>query len=283
MNMICLIKNLKDEEIDSFIEKRVSVLSNSKEKEIGFGTDITCYDGFLDDKVKANVSCEFLLVNGYIETYMSSIKFDDNEMYKYLIKEMRENDGVYLPVKKAVRKYLDLDSLTRRSGQYRVTRSMVYHQYSSTMNKPLSIRQFHDNKCAMCVEVAGVTQNMLKFLGIESDYVIIGEKDNDFHAFNIVYPNGRDNRAVLYDFSTNYGGHPFVCVLSDDKKELLLSNKKITITSEEVDDTFGMDIKWKEEETEYYIYKNGNPKTIVEHKKPFTIDRKLIFKNEKDN
>lgn len=280
MNILCLIKNLKDDEMDSFIEKRVSVLSNSEEKEIGFGTDVTCYDGFLDDKVKTNVSCEFLLVDGLIETYKSSIKFDDNEMYRYLIKEVKENDSLYLAVKKAVRNYLDLDSLTRRNGNYVNKRSMLYHKDSSTMNRSLSIRQFHNNKAAMCAEVAGVTQNMFRFLGIESDYVVIGEKDNSFHAFNIVYPNGRDKKAILYDFSTNYGEHPLICILSDDEKEALLSNKKIVITREEVNNTFGRDINWKEEESEYFIFEDGNPRRIVEYKKPFTIIKNLRFKKE---
>lgn len=273
------IRFLKDEEIDSFIEERLREICNSEEKVIGFGTNITCYDGFLDDKVTANVSCEFLLVDNLIETYMSSIKFDDKEMYRYLIKEIKENEGIYLPVKKAVRKYLDLDSITRSYGNYMKTRSMIYHQYSSSMNKPLSIRQFHENKCAMCVEVAGVTQNMLRFLGIESDYVLIGEKDNDFHAFNIVYPNGRDKRAILYDFSTNYS-EPLVCILDDEQKELLLSNKKIIITKEQVYSTYGKDIKMRQDEVEYYMFKDGNPRRIVEYKKPFSIIKNLKFKNE---
>ena len=60
MNMISLIKNAKEEDIDSLIDSRLSEISNKEEKEIGYNTDITCYDGFLDEKVKTNVTCEFL-------------------------------------------------------------------------------------------------------------------------------------------------------------------------------------------------------------------------------
>ena len=282
MNMISLIKGLKKDEINDFVDSRVSELKNKEEKEIGFNTDITVYDGFLDENVRTNVSCEFLVVDGYIENYIGSIVFDDKEMFEGLVNEVIDNDNICIAITKAVNKYLSLDSRYskyRGIPQYQSMRSEIYHSYSSSMNKPLSIKLFHDNKAAMCAEVAGVTQNMFKFLGIDSDYVVIGEENDDFHAFNIVYPNGRDNKAVLYDFSNRSNGYPLICVLDDEKKEQLLSNKKIKITREEIHQTYHRDINWKHKDIEYSIFKDGNPKTIVESKKPFTIERKLVFKN----
>lgn len=285
MNMINLIKNVKEEDIDSFIDSRLSEISNKEEKEIGYNTDITCYDGFLDEKVRTNVTCEFLMVNGLIETYTGSVIFDDKEMFKYLVNELKDNDSICEAVIKSVNKYLSLD--TRYSKyigikQYQSMRSQIYHSYSSSMNKPLSIKLFHENKAALCAEVAGVTQNMFKFLGIESDYVVLGEENDDFHAFNIVYPNGRDNKAILYDLSYRSNGYPLICVLDDKKKEDILSNKKITITREEIHETYHRDVKWKQSKVSYYIYDNGFPITIVEHKKPFTIEKKYVFKKDKE-
>ena len=83
--MISLIKGLKKDEINDFVDSRVSELKNKEEKEIGFNTDITVYDGFLDENVRTNVSCEFLVVDGYIENYIGSIVFDDKEMFEGLI------------------------------------------------------------------------------------------------------------------------------------------------------------------------------------------------------
>lgn len=278
MNMLCLIKNLKEEDIDSFIDERLSKISNTEEKEIGFKTNITCYSGFLDEKVKTNVTCDYVLVNGLMETYPGSITFDDREMYKFLIKEIKEKDCIYTAVKDAVNGYLGLDSRSRKSGQYKKTRSMIYHEYSSTMNKSLNINLFHRNEAAMCPEVAGVTQNMFKFLGIDSDYVVLGESNNGFHSFNIVYPIGRDKKAILYDFDNYCNNNPLICILDDAKKEALLSNKKIIITKEEINDTFGRDVKWKQKETDFSILKDGDPKNIADYKKPFTIERKLVYK-----
>ena len=286
MNMISLIKSLNEESISSFIDKRVAELSNTEEKEIGFGTEITVYDGFLDEKIKTNVTCEFLEVDGFTETYTGSVIFDDKEMFEYLVREVRKSDNICDAMTKAVNKYLSLDSrYTKYMGikQYKAIRSYVYHGYSSSMNKSLSIRLFHDNKAAMCGEVAGVTQNMFKFLGMDSEYVVVADDINDsksFHAFNIVYPNGRDKKAILYDFSIRSNGYPLICVLSDEKKEDLLSNKNVSITREEIHETYHKDINWRYLSINYYIFKDGNPKTIAEHKKPFTIERKLRFKKE---
>lgn len=283
MNMISLINDLKKEDIDSFIDNRLSVLGNKEELELGFKTNITRYDGFLDDKTRVNVTCDFILVDGIMETYTGSILFDDKEMYKYLIKSVKENNCIYDAVNDSVKKYLSLDTRCnkyRPIEQYQKIRANVYHQYSTSMNKPLSIKLFHENKAALCAEVAGVTQNMLRFLDVESDYVILGEEDHNFHAFNIVYPNGRDNKALIYDFSNISDGRPLICILEDNQKEDLLSNKSIFVTEKQIAETFGKDIKWKEKETEYFIFEDGDPKKIAEYKKPFDVIKKLKFKRE---
>ena len=279
MNIISLINDLKKEDVNNFIDERLSVLNNKEEKEIGFNTDITRFDGFLGFTQKVNVTCEYLLVDGVMETYNGSIIFDDKEMFKVLINEVKNNTCLYDAINSAVNKYLSLNDISRRNNSFEKTRSMLYHQYSASMNKPLSIKLFHNNKSASCAEVAGVTQNMLSFLDIESDYVILGEENNSFHAFNIVYPNGRDSVALIYDFSNISDNRPLICIIDEDKKNKLLSNEKIIVTEEEIAKTFGKDIKWKQKETEYLIFKSGNPKEIAEYKKPFTIERKLVYKN----
>jgi len=280
MNIISLINNLKKEDINNFIDERLSLLDKKEEKEIGFNTDVTRYDGFLGSALKVNVTCEYLLVDGVMETYNGSIIFDDKEMYKVLINEVKNNTCLYDAVNTAVNKYLSLNDISRKDKSYGKTRSILYHQYSASMNKPLSIKLFHNNKSSSCAEVAGVTQNMLKFLDIDSDYVLLGDVNDIFHSFNIVYPNGRDSVALIYDFSNICDDRPLICILDEDKKNKLLSNEKITVTEEEIAKTFGKNMRWKQKETKYFIFKNGNPKDIADYKKPFTIERKLVYKNE---
>ncbi len=287
MNYIKLVKNLKNEEIIDFINSRLSMIKNKEEKEIGLNTENVFYDGLLDEKIKVNVTCEYIPVKDYIETIYGSVIFDDKEIYKYLINEVINKDNIYIAVNIATRKYLGLDSLERKYNHLDKTRNNIYHEYSATMNKSISIEMFHKNKSAMCVEVAGVIQNMYKFLGIESDYIIVGESNNKYHAFNFVYPHGRDNEVLLYDISNITEKKPLVCFLNNTKREDIFLNKKITITSEEINNAyniiFGEEIKWKNESEDYYIFENGYPDTIIKYTSPFTIERKLKFKNEEKN
>ena len=292
--LIDKIKNLEENEIDSFISSRVSVLENKENKTVGLNTDNSIYSGFLDNKIKVNVTCEYIPVEGFIDTSFGSVVFDDNNIFKYLIKEVKDNDNLYTAVIKATKKYLFLDHMDRRFNHLEKLRSNMYHEYSATMNKSLSIETFHKNKSALCLEVSGVVQNMFKFLGIDSDYVIISElnkvvaKDSklELHAFNVVYPEGRDNEAILFDVSNLTDKRPLVSILSEEQKNDLLSNKKIVVTNEQINNSYRMvldeEINWKRKTEEYLSLRDGYPETIIKNNNPFTIQRKLIFKREKE-
>lgn len=277
-----IIKQLNSSDIDRFIDLRLRMLQSNKEKELGLNTSSSVYDGFLDSNTKVNVTCEMIPNNNVIEVSTGSIRFNDPLMFEILIDESKQADNIYECVSKSVNKYLGLDSITRKHNNYKKTREIIYHQYSESMNKDLSIRLFHNNKSAMCAEVSGVVQNMFKFLDIDSDYVIVGDSNNDFHSFNLVYPNGRDKETILFDASRIRDGNSFIAILDEFEKESIFSNKTY-ISKEKVIDTyrflFKKNIKWNKDE-DYFILKDGYPKTIVDYKKPFTIERKLLFKNK---
>lgn len=281
MDTILTIKKLKVNEIDKFIDDRISSFKN-EEIEIGLGTDITSYDGFLGDKTRVNVTCEMMPEEDYVDVTYGSIIFDDKDMFKCLIHEIKNNDDVFESVFKALDKYLFLGSKIRKYNNYPKTRAMIYHQYSASVNKPLSIKLFNKNKTAVCPEVAGVAQNMFKFLGMDSDYIIVGESRDSFHAFNIVYPWGRENEALIFDSSRVVNYRPCICALNSNQKENLLANNKIIITKDQIASTymslFSKKIDWINEDFGFSIYKDGYPETIINQEDPFTVQRKLKFK-----
>ena len=71
----------------------------------------------------------------------------------------------------------------------------------NTGRESLSIKEFHKNKYAFCSENTGLAHNIFKILGIDSQFVI-GKRNYENHAFNIIFPKGYGNSpAVLFDSS----------------------------------------------------------------------------------
>lgn len=253
--------------------------------EIGIGTGTTIYDGILDENIRVNTACEYVQEGRYIKEYYGSLVYDDKSIYDYLINELEKEKNIYKAIYNATINYLFLFHIDRKFNDYEKTRKIVYHQYSSTMNKSISIELFHRNKTAMCLETAGLVHNYFKYLGMESDFVLYGKLKNDSegnHAFNIIYPHGKDKEAILFDLSNTSVRKPLIAMLGDKQKDLLLSNKEISIKKEEIENTykeiFNEDFKWKNEEERYFIFKDGYPETVIKDKKPFTIVRDLKFK-----
>lgn len=94
--------------------------------------------------------------------------------------------------------------------------------------------EISNNKVAFCSEKAGLSHNMFKLLGFDSE-VVAGARDLELHAYNLVYPKGYGKfSAVIYDPSH------FVNFLNDNKKISKGYFKKLT-------------------EEEYYALKMGEP------------------------
>jgi len=71
--------------------------------------------------------------------------------------------------------------------------------YMANKGKRISIKTIRENACAFCSEKSGMSHNMFKFLGIDSE-VACGYRNSERHAFNMVYPNGYGNEPmVIYD------------------------------------------------------------------------------------
>ena len=109
MSLFEEIKNLREEEIDSYIKQRVSALRNKDSKEIGFNTSNTIYSGFLDDKVLINTIGWCNPIPGYQTISLGGLVVDDNEMFKCLIEVAKKENTPLETVMKATDEYLSLN------------------------------------------------------------------------------------------------------------------------------------------------------------------------------
>ena len=271
---------------------RLEVLKNSEEKEIGINTSISIYNGFLDKNVKLHVTGTYIFENGELKVIKPGLLvFDDDKAYDYLIKSIKENNNPIIAVHQAIKKYSGV-AISKIVDKGSKKRDWVYRKFSEETGTPISVKFFHETRLSACAEVSGLSQNMFKFLNIDSDIVVNGTKDENphsmvlsGHAFNIIYPYGRDSDAFIFDGTFSKGKHPALFYLSKENKEKLLSNEQISLTGEEVERAYKLLLGKKIEATtnmKYMILKDGYADTMSEYA-GWVVDKEtkeLVLKKE---
>jgi hypothetical protein len=260
------IQELKENEIDSFIEKRISELANSEEREIGFNTDTYMYNGFLDEKIRVNFGGIIGESEGCEMVMFSSMRFNDPDMFKPLIHELRSREYTlgtpYVSVIGATDSYLFLKDENRRdNSEYYTDVKTSIAVLSAVSEKTYPIQVYKSLGIGTCTQIAGVNQNMFKFLGIDSDYAI-GMCGECHHAFNIVYPWGREEDAILFDSMRPVGSDPYLYLLDEDKKRKLFSNEVLTLKRADVKKAykklFDIDPECDIDEIDHYVLIDGD-------------------------
>jgi hypothetical protein len=302
MNPFEIMQNLKEEEIDEYIKHRLSFLKNKEETVLGLHTDNVIFSGLLDEKTPIRISIkEKDKQEGNDELIFlsfSNLVFDDDEIYKYLIRSIKNTDNPYDAVIEACTEYLSLHDKERADYKRLLDiRSLFYDFFSIGRNKPLSIKTFHKYKFAYCSEIAGVIHNMFKFLGIESDYVVgsfipNGNPDKGgIHAFNIVYFWGRDKEGLLIDATKGYDEIPDLCLLGGKEKDSLLPYGTLEIDETDIinayDMALGLNVQCEKSHNKYSIYNElfieiEDYEEIPSEDKNFPLYKKLTKKNKND-
>ena len=299
MNEFNLIKKLEDKkDIEQFIKYRLFILGNKDRKRIGLGTGVTLFDGFLDDKITYNIGA---IVNDKTEKIeeLNKLVFDDNNIYKKLVKTIRKNSGdqylddPYHAVHIVVRSYLSSITRSKQPKGIEKRRHLVYASHNIFSSKPVSLKSFHRNKLSMCTELAGASHNLFKFLGIDCDLVATGTtnsindpKIHELHAFNILYPEGRDTYAIIFDsaFTADEMKNPTMFYIDKETKEDLLSFKKVSVNEKDITKAHEKVLKTivvcMPVKTEYSIFKDAYVETMVALDKE--RNKKLVLKKEKE-
>ena len=210
-----------DDEIRKLIQDRI--------EELKIDTDITvgqCYTDSFNEFISDKVHYKAASKAGNNDS--PDLVYDDKELYFSIIKYIKEKTSYYnelilfSELTYGIYKYLPGDGSTASLFD----RSEIY--YSGAMNKKnnISIKEIIAAKCAFCSEKAGLSHNIFKLLGIDSS-LIVGKKDNENHAYNVIYPRGYYNSpAVLYDPSF------WLDFINDENKEVSMAYFKV-LTDEE--------------------------------------------------
>ena len=221
-----------DEEILDFVHERLKELEEeSEEAVIGQGYTDT-YSGFISNKIHyKSTACI-----GKEKKAPPDLIFDDESVYVDLIKRIKTAPNheaaladVY-PVFCTVRDYFLKSDPTHWDD---TDRAIVYYQAFSSGEKSVSIKQFKQCNLAFCSEFAGLTHNLFKFLGFDSELVVGArsvEGGMDVHAYNLIYPRGYEGEScLLLDVSNNIEvldsgvsyAFPFVKKLTSEEQSLL--------------------------------------------------------------
>lgn len=183
------IYELKDEEeIRAFVQQRIAELeANAFEKVVGQN-----YTDSFSDYISSKVHYKPAEKLGEVEC--PDLVYDDLEPYVNLIKSIKKGKwynelSLFTSIFVEINKYLPSDDI----GLGR------YLTYLSHKGDKVSIKEISDNCVAFCSEKAGLSHNMFKILGIDSE-LVAGARDYDMHAYNLVYPNGYGSiPAAIYD------------------------------------------------------------------------------------
>lgn len=196
------IFELKDEkEIIEFVKLRIAELEDiAEEKTVGQN-----YTDSFRDYISSKV--HYKPAEKFNDAECPDLVYDDIEPYVNLIKAIKENSwynvlSLFTTIFFEVYDYLPSDDI----GFGR------YFTYVSHEGDKVSIKDIRDNSVAFCSEKSGLSHNMFKLLGIDSE-LVVGARDSAMHAYNLVYPKGYGNfPVVIYDPSH------FVNFINGDKK-----------------------------------------------------------------
>lgn len=225
------IYNLKDDELDDFISDRLSLLKGNGVKIVGYNSNCYIYNGFFDENVRVNALS--LISNKRNEVIFKYAGFivDDIQIYKCLIHSCKKISEPYLAVSYAVDEYFDLRNEDKKNPdslkQIANNRDELYIKFSGK-DYSVPIDFIRKENLAMCSEIAAVSHNMFKFLGIEADY-IVGQKDGEDHSYNMIYPWGRKENGILFDACRGPKSDPHFYYINDENKEKLFSGEIIEL------------------------------------------------------
>ncbi len=180
-----------DEEIVDFVERRIDELEeNSIETTVGQNYTVS-FREYISKKTHYKAGDRFE------RGECPDLVYDDIIPYINIVKVIRKN-GWYTELFLFTAIYFELEGYSPIDSDLGALATRAF-TYLENIGKRVSIKQIRDKGCAFCSERAGMAHNIFKFLGVDSE-VVIGYRDSERHAYNLVYPNGYGNEPmVIFD------------------------------------------------------------------------------------
>lgn len=150
------------------------------------------YDGVFDNNVQV------ILNDGIFGDIQRATIGNIDELYAILQEEIKTSDGTFYSIMNIVYKIVTnyfgtFENISKRSGNYKTD------DERENDDEIGNVSSLKGQNAGMCVERAMVSQNLLKFLGIESYYkasTIINNGKTEGHAYNVIK---YDNKCYIFD------------------------------------------------------------------------------------
>lgn len=234
----------KKEQLE-FIEKRIAALSENAEAGEMSHIGRCIHKGFLGPKMEIRRN---MMVDPFV--------LDDPDLYTDLFETIRKFKEAEGWKEKSLREIMPNAiqwSLSKYFGNIaagpntEIQNREFYLNHISTDSPSISIKELKGKNFAVCAEKAAAAQNLLTFVGIESDLIassgcrIPAEADKKAHYYILVHWPKSDmiydptNPKLLFDKDgklTSYG--PAMYPITEEQSQRLISGESITI--EHVDD-----------------------------------------------
>lgn len=231
------INNCKnDDELKMLLQSRIDELEEeTQERTVGQGYTTT-FQEYISSKIHYKATASIRKQAG------PDLVYDDYEPYFELLKKIRRSgiifpDEVFFfdPIRQTILHYMFDGNRSIDEDD----RHMIYFSAAYKGENAVSICMFKHRNCALCSEISGMAHNMFKILGMNSE-VVIGIRNNENHAYNLLFPKGYGNiPAVLIDFSNpakceSKLAHkvydlPYYKVLSEEEYYNLMEGKPVSI------------------------------------------------------
>lgn len=275
-------KQLQTEsERKEFIKNRLNYLleNNKGLDKIGIGC-CGSYNGF----ITSNMS-----VRSNELEFFQGLKMDDMDVYEDLLNYV-DND---------LDRYMYGEPVTINNIQNFIWNYFGYNGGSVFQrielydsDEPVSIKEFKKNNLATCSERSAMVQNLLKFLGFDSEIIFGKLNDKTLHAYIIFKPENSKIR-ILYDpmnpVQYNVDGHkkycPGVAKMSEEQYIDLKKGKNYIFNYDLVKKKFIQDNECVETERKYSSddikYIKLQEKEILNQQKAFLLNQQkdLLDKN----
>lgn len=164
----------------------------------------------------------------FIDHDAPDLIYDDISPYITLITSIQKNTSSNL-LEIIYQVVTDYISVTNHSKELIHTCLLKRNALYKTHKECVSITEFTKERIGFCSELAGLVHNMLIFLGYSSS-VVMGTKNNDSHAFNIIYDSSFNEPIILFDTSETV---PIIHYFTIEEKNVFFTKQKITCNNKE--------------------------------------------------
>jgi len=189
-------------EVDRFVERRLEELTESSQPTSLSLVDESVYKGFIHPETKIRRSL-----------FVDAVRVDDPELYKVFLESLRQFKEDPTWKGKSISEIIQY-ALTRTLGEYfgndcsnkdtELRNRKFYAEHIDEESGDISISEFRGKNRGGCVEKAAVAQNLLTFMGYDSELVMSSNNrlnspdvnDDNGHAYNII---SSDKGHLIYD------------------------------------------------------------------------------------